>query len=193
MSNIHITALFATSQAAHAARDSMVAAGIDASRILVLDRGHAETAAPTRRAHNGLWGALKQMFVHDDDARHYADSIVRGNPLLVADVSDAERAAALNTLDGFGPVKLEAQDEGTSRVGVRHEASVPAQEWIASTYRDAITSGNEGIVGGSVLAGDYGSVGAVHGAAANTDILRGMRFAEPRAAVRADEDDRISA
>jgi len=192
MSNIHITALFATSKAAHAARDSMVAAGIESGRILVLDRGHADTAAPPR-LHNGLWGALKQMFVHDDDARHYAESIVRGNPLLVADVSEAERAAVLNTLDGFGPVKVEAQDEGTTRVGVRHAASVPAQEWIASTYRDAITSGNEGIVGGSVLAGDYGSVGAVHGAAANTDILRGKRFAEPRAPERADEDDRISA
>jgi hypothetical protein len=192
MVNIHITAVFATSTAAHAARDHMVAAGIEASRILVLDRGHTETAAPARSQHP-LWVALKQVFVREDDARHYAESIGRGNPLLVADVSDAERAVALNTLDGFGPITVEAHEEGASRVSLGHQAIGPAQEWIASAYRDAITSGNEGIVGGSVLAGDYGSVGAVHGAAANTDILRGKRFAEPRAAVREDENDRMSA
>jgi hypothetical protein len=172
MSNIHITAVFATNTAAHEARAGMIATGIDAGRILVLDRGHEDAGPP--RPQNRLWAALRQFFVHDEDARHYAESIVRGNPLLVADVSDTERNAALDALRGFAPVSVTAQEEGTQRVGLAHADAAQTQAWI-SAYRDGVATANEGIVGGSVLAGDYGSVGAVHGAAANMDILRGKR------------------
>jgi hypothetical protein len=170
MSSIHIAALFATSAAARAARDALAATGIDAGRILVLDRGHADPAA-TERSPRRLWSTLKAFFMPDEDANHYAEAIVRGHPLLVVDVTEAERPRAMATLDSASPISVEAHDDGWVSNGWS-DAAVTERE-LAAAHRDRDAAGSEGITGGGFVAGDYGSVGAVHGAAVDTDILRG--------------------
>ena len=180
MSSIHIAALFATSAAAHAARDSLAAAGIETGRILVLDRGHADAAA-TERSPRRLWAALKAVFMPDDDANHYAEAIVRGHPLLVVDVTEAERPLAMRTLEAANPINVEAHDEGWVSNGWTDTQST--ERTLAPVHRGRDAAGSEGITGGGLFSGDYGSVGAVHGAVADTDIMRGKRATGDRVRV----------
>jgi len=172
MNNIHIAALFPTTAAANTARDNLVAAGIEPARILVLDRGHADENAPSHAPRN-LWDSLKQFFMPDEDANHYAGAIVRGHPLLVADVMEAQRSVALATLEAAGPINVEAHDE--SWHGDINGNGAEEHDFAAAR-RDREAAGSEGIVGGGVIAGDYGAVGATN-VRMNTDILRGRRLA----------------
>jgi hypothetical protein len=170
MSSIHIAALFATSAAAHGARDDLAAVGIDASRVLVLDRGHTDTTAPERSPRR-LWAALKNVFMPDEDANHYAEAIVRGHPLLVVDVTEAERDLAMRTLESADPINVEAHDEGWVSNGWTDAAATERALSAAHHGRDA--AGSEGITTSGLFSGDYGAVGAVQGATVDTDILRG--------------------
>jgi hypothetical protein len=162
--------LFGTSAAAHAARDSLVQAGIGAGRILVLDRGHADTAAPERSPRR-LWATLQRFFMPDEDANRYAEAIVRGNPLLVVDVEESEQASAMAILEAAGPVNVEAHDEGWISNGWTDIAE--AERAPAAAQRDSDAAGSQGMTSGGLFAGDYGSVGAVRGGAVDTDIMRG--------------------
>ncbi len=187
MSGTHIAAMFETTQAAHAAQASLVAAGVDASCILVLDRGHHET--PT--AH-GLWAVLKHVFIPDDDAHTYAEGVFRGHPLLVADVTEAEQAAALAALEAAHPIDIESRTEAWRDAG-----------WNGIYDADAIAiSANPGFQGAEssegdlrrneVLTGDYGSVGAPLGGSINTNIMRGKSIGGgDRTAVRTEDGDRV--
>jgi hypothetical protein len=151
MTTTHIAALFPTGNAAHAARDQLVAAGIDAARILVLDRGHGETEAQPR-AHRGFWDTVKQFLVPDDDARHYADAIVRGHPLLIADVTETEREIAMSILRAAAPISLEAHD-GAAQAGAPGQTAED-EPWARSRRNDRAAASSEGIIGGGVIAGD---------------------------------------
>lgn len=169
----HIAALYETTAAAHAARDALLAAGVAAASILVLDRGHAELPAESP---NGLWGRLKHMLVPDDHAHPYAEGVSRGHPLVIADVTDVETEAAVTALRTAHPIDIEQRAavwEGEGWSGVNGGQDF----WLAGqAERDA--AGSAGITGSGVLSGDYGAVGGLHGGArADTDITRGMRFA----------------
>jgi hypothetical protein len=80
----HIAALYETVAGAHAARDALTAAGVPASSILVLDRGHAAIPAESPK---GLWAHLKHMLVPDAHAHIYAEGVARGHPMVIADVT----------------------------------------------------------------------------------------------------------
>jgi hypothetical protein len=63
-----VVAMFETYDEALTARDALVAAGIDRSRIEILDRSAAEDDASFRsydRNDEGFWGALKNFFTPD--------------------------------------------------------------------------------------------------------------------------------
>lgn len=171
MRTVHIAALFNTASAAYVAREHLVSAGVQENRILVLDRGHAEDEAPPRR---GLWDTLRQFFLPDDDATQYADAIVRGHPLLVADIDEPQRQLALDVLTQAGAMSVEAHDE-TWRTGFAGGLAETGPISIA-LHDNSEAAGSEGIVAGGIIAGDYGAVGAVPGAVIDTDILRGKRM-----------------
>jgi hypothetical protein len=179
--------MFETAAAAHAAQASLISAGVEASNILVLDRGHKETPHS-----HGLWAVLKHVFIPDDDAHDYAEGVYRGHPLLVADVTDAEQAAALAALEAAHPVDIESRtqewrDDGWNGVFDADGVALSANP----RFRGA--EGSEGDLSrNEVLTGDYGSVGAPLGAAINTDILRGKTLGGgDRTAVRTDDGDKV--
>ncbi len=187
MSGTHIAALFETTAAAHAAQASLVACGVDASRILVLDRGHKDTP----KAH-GLWAVLKHVFVPDGDAHDYAEGVFRGHPLLIADVTDEEQAAALAALEAAHPVDIEAKTQAWRDEGWNGQYDA---EGIALRMASG-SPGAEGSEGelrrNEVMTGDYGSVGSPLGAGIDTNILRGKSIGGgDRTAVRTDDGDRV--
>ncbi len=187
MSGTHIAAMFETSAAAHAAQASLVAAGVDASRILVLDRGHKETP----KAH-GLWAVIKHVFIPDDDAHAYAEGVFRGHPLLVADVTDAEQAAALAALEAAHPIDIESRTEAWRDDGWNGAYDAEGIALAANSEFRGAESSEGDLRRNAVLTGDYGSVGSPIGAAIDTNILRGKTIGGgDRTAVRTEDGDRV--
>jgi hypothetical protein len=166
---MHIAAVFETILAARAARAALVDAGIPDSRILLLDRGN-HGGAPRGPRH--LWGALKARLLPEHDAHHYAEAITRGHPLLVADVDDAQRAAAVAAVTAQHPLDLDTHVAAWRQAGWDGVYAGQA-EWEAETRTDAGPAGSDAIVGGDLISGDYGAVGAPLEGAVNTDITRG--------------------
>jgi hypothetical protein len=174
MAGTHNTALFADSAGARAAQAGLVAAGVDASRILVLDCAHAETAAHATTP-GRLWSLLKHVFVPDRDAHPYAEGIHRGRPLVIADVTEAERPAAVQALQAAHPLDVAAEEAAWRAEG--WTGTYPGEEeWLAAQPQDREAASSEGIVAGHVIAGDYGAVGGMIGGRVDTNILRGKSF-----------------
>lgn len=168
----HIAALFSTPEQADCAREALVKAGVDPTCVLVLDRA-GERA--TKQARLRLWGALRRRLLPEFDAHHYAEGVARGLPLVIADVTASQHAAAVAALSGCNPVNLEdhAADwraEGWS--GTNDDE----QEYIEASDEEREAARSEGITASGIIAGDYGTVGSpIGGSRADTDILHGGR------------------
>src|SRR2546421_8639265 len=70
-----IVAMFETYDRALAARDVLVSAGIDRSRIEILAQsGTAQDASfHYERNDEGIWGAIKKLFMPNDESHLYAE------------------------------------------------------------------------------------------------------------------------
>jgi hypothetical protein len=169
---IHIAALFETTAAARAARGALVAAGVDAGSILVLDRGNPATA--TKR---GIWATVKHTLVPDEHAHPYAEGVSRGHPLVIADVTEAQREAAEAALQASHPINIETRAQAWEDAGWDgvHEGE---EAWEISD--DKAAAGSEGITASGIMSGDYGAVGAPRDGKVSLDITRG-RFRTPAA------------
>jgi hypothetical protein len=168
-SGFHIAALFETTAAAHAAHDALVGAGVPEASILVLDRGNPQQAANTATK-RGVWATLKHVLLPDEHAHPYAEGVSRGHPLVVADVTEAQRPAAEAALAAAHPINIDSRaqawcDDGWDGV---HEGQ---DEWEDSAAdRDAASS--EGITAGGIMSGDYGAVGAPRDSRVDLNITR---------------------
>jgi hypothetical protein len=165
----HIAALYETVAGAHAARDALTAAGVPASSILVLDRGHAAIPAESPK---GLWAHLKHMLVPDAHAHIYAEGVARGHPMVIADVTDTDTDAATAALKSANPINIDKRAQVWTEQGWDGVNGGQGYWLNAQAERDA--AGSEGITAGGIMAGDYGAVGAPRFSRADTNILRGM-------------------
>jgi len=168
-SQVHIAALFETVAAAQAARTALMAAGVDAARILVLDRNNPASGAHRAVA---LWRALKRRVVPNVHAHLYAEAVTRGHPLLFADVDTTQHAAAVAALEAAHPLDVEAHVANWCEGGWTGTHAGHA-EWLEAAEEDAEAPGNAGILSGRMITGDYGAVGARSGEREDTDILHG--------------------
>ena len=91
-----IVAMFETYKQARAARDKLVDSGLSSSEIELLDRNAEPTdaTAPYERTSTGFWGAIKRMFVPDEDAHGYAEGLERGHAMLVVRPRAGQREEA---------------------------------------------------------------------------------------------------
>jgi hypothetical protein len=165
---MHIAAVFETLAAADKAKAALVGAGVPANAVLVLDRCDNEATTPHPPSH--IWARLKARLLPDHHMHHYAEAITRGHPLLLADVTETTRDAAVAALQAQHPVDLQTrvdewQAEGWSGT---YEGEDTWNE------QNAGPASSDGVVGGDLIAGDYGAVGApIGGTRVDTNILRG--------------------
>jgi hypothetical protein len=164
----HLAAVYETFAAAQAAKAGLVAAGVPAGCILVLDRGEG---SESRRAPADIWGRLKARLLPNAHAHHYGEAITRGHPLLLADVEPAQHDAAVAALQAQHPINLD------DRVGAWQAGGWDGTYEGESAWEDdggTVPVGSDGLVGGDLIAGDYGAVGApIGGSHVDTNILRG--------------------
>ena len=162
---LHIAAVFETTDMARAAQAALIAAGVPAAEILVLDRGNPD---PVARRPGQLWGALRERMLPKHHAHHYAEAVTRGHPLLVADIDEAQQAQAVAALQSLHPIDLEARAEAWQQEGWTGTHAGEAE------YEAEEIDGTDKELDEHLMAGDYGMVGApVHGTRSDSDIRRG--------------------
>lgn len=112
-----ITAMFDERDDAEEAKADLIAAGVDAGNVSVLDQSHVGgTGTPTTVGYSsttdttsepGIWGTIKSWF--SDDADTYEEGLRRGGYLLTARVDEAMADRAIDILDDEGVVDTDAR------------------------------------------------------------------------------------
>jgi uncharacterized protein (TIGR02271 family) len=104
-----IAAMFETYDRALAARDVLVSAGIDRSRIEILAQsGTAQDASfHYERNDEGIWSAIKRLFTPDEDTHVFAEGIRRGCAMLVVRTAAGDQEQIISLLESQHPVDVE--------------------------------------------------------------------------------------
>jgi uncharacterized protein (TIGR02271 family) len=109
-----IVALYETSAQAEAAKAKLVAAGVDSSAVQVVDRG-ADTmtgGVDYESGNQGLWGAVKSMFMPDEDAHAYNHALGAGHSMVVVTPrADSDRSHIIQVLEGTNPLDFDSKLE----------------------------------------------------------------------------------
>ena len=107
-----VVAMFENYAQATRAREALEAANVPRSRIEILDQSGsaADTSFSYERHEEGLWGALKNLFVPDEDAHVYAEGVRRGHAMVVVRIeSPADRDSVLTILEAQNPIDVETK------------------------------------------------------------------------------------
>ena len=128
-----IVALYDTMAEANKARDMLVHAGVGSGSIQVMDKSTDSMAGGVdyEAGNQGMWGAIKSLFVPDDEAHAYNHAISRGHAMVVVSPArSANREVIIHTLEGTNPIDFDAKLE----------------EWRQSGY-DYQSAGSQGMSG----------------------------------------------
>lgn len=189
--NIHdnqIVALYDTDADANMARDKLIAAGVDSSAVRVVARSADRMAGGVDydAGDQGIWGAIKSLFVPDDEAHAYNHAIGRGHAMVVVTpMGNADRHHIIEVLESTDPIDFDAKLEEWRQSGYDYSgkagsaddrntaAAMPADYAVnATTVTDNIPASASGpasshdTVGNKVERGVEKAGAAVSGAAA---------------------------
>jgi uncharacterized protein (TIGR02271 family) len=108
-----IVAMFDTYEQARAARDKLVGSGVASDEIELLDRNAepADATVPYERTSTGFWGAIKRLFVPEEDAHGYAEGLERGHAMLVVRPRAGQREEVVRILESFDPIDFDERQE----------------------------------------------------------------------------------
>ena len=114
-----VVAMFETYDRARAARDVLVSAGIDRSRIEVLAQssGAEDASFHYERNDEGIWGAIKSLFMPDDESHLYAEGIRRGYAMLVVRTGAGDQEQIISLLESQDAVDVETHAASGARAG----------------------------------------------------------------------------
>ncbi|HEY0204321.1 MAG TPA: YsnF/AvaK domain-containing protein [Acetobacteraceae bacterium] len=148
-----IVALYETMSEANKARDMLVHAGVSSESIQVMDKASDTMAGGVdyEAGNQGMWGAIKSLFVPDEEAHAYNHAISKGHAMVVVSPArSANREAIIHTLEATNPIDFDAkleewrqsgydyqgsgnQGSGTASATVNRAASTPANYAVNQT------------------------------------------------------------
>ena len=107
-----IVAMFDSYAEARRARDALVSAGVPGSALDLLDRNAeaGDTNFTYERTDEGFWGAIKRLFVPEEDAPSYVEGVRRGHALLVVRPEASQRERVIALLEQQNPVDLDTRE-----------------------------------------------------------------------------------
>ena len=120
-----IVALYQTDARAHAGRDALLAVGVPSSAIQLVARSDY-AAADTTATGQGFWGAIKSLFVPDEDVTAYGHAVHHhGHAMLVVTPDGAmDRRRVIQALESTDPIDFDAKLEEWRQSG--YDYSTPA-------------------------------------------------------------------
>ncbi|HYZ64067.1 MAG TPA: YsnF/AvaK domain-containing protein [Acetobacteraceae bacterium] len=145
-----IVAVYENRPAADAARDALLGAGIPASAVQVLDRTQGDAAPGASRVEDrgtgrdeGFWGAIKSLFVPDEDYTAYYHAIDRGHAMvMVIPAAGMDRHRVIEILESSGPIDFDAKLEEWRQAGYDYSQAPRAPGHAAGAAEGMGTSGS---------------------------------------------------
>jgi len=187
-------AVFENTDRARAAREALMAGGIDNAKMELLDN----------RSDLDNWTAVKSHAVPDEDAHLYAEGLRRGHSLLVIQAAGGEHHRVMEVLARFNPIDIDDhatrwRNTGWSGVhpgkqawDVRRQASTTAtagpstgtQEQVVPVYEEQLKVGKRVVEQGHVRVRVY---------TVEQPVQEGLTLREERVAVERRPVDRPAA
>ena len=127
--NVHdnqIVAMYETDEQARVARDTLISNGVPERAIRIAGRDQSDVASDAghEQADTGFWGAIKSLFVPDEEAHGYAEGIRRGHVVLaVQPDASMDRHRVIILLESTGPVDFDAKLEEWRQAGYDYPGS----------------------------------------------------------------------
>ena len=115
-----IVALYNTDAEAQAARDKLVASGVDSSAVQVMARDADRMAGGVDydKGDQGLWGSIKSLFMPDDEAHAYNHAVDKGHAMVVVTPArTANRHQIIDVLESTDPIDFDAKLEEWRQAG----------------------------------------------------------------------------
>ncbi len=138
-----IVALYDTRAHADAAREKLLAAGIDGGAVQVMDREADKMAGGVdyKSGNQGLWGAIKSMFMPDEDAHAYSHAMGAGHAMVVVTPNaTANRNHIIEVLEGTNPLDFDAKLEEWRQSGYNYNAGSTATAAVPTTTAQTTTA-----------------------------------------------------
>ena len=130
-----IVALYETMAEANKARDMLVHAGVSSESIQVMDKSSDSMAGGVdyEAGNQGMWGAIKSLFIPDDEAHAYNHAISKGHAMVVVSPArTANREVVIHTLESSNPIDFDAKLEEWRQAGYDYQ-SMGSQGMSGST------------------------------------------------------------
>lgn len=130
--NVHdnqIVAMYETDARAQAARDALVSNGVPerAIRVAAGEQDRFAGGVDYDRNDSGLWGAIKSLFMPDEEAHGYAEGVRRGHAILVVQPdATMDRHQIIEFLERTDPVDFDAKLEEWRQAGYSYPRTTGA-------------------------------------------------------------------
>ncbi len=140
-----IVALYDTDTQAHTAKEMLVASGFSAAALQVLARDAAPASATTDAASThpaadteGLWGAIRSLFVPDEERTTFNTAIAHGHAMLVVTPDHTmDRTHLIHLIESTGPLDFDAKLEEWRQAGYDSSSAMTS----ATTGTPSMTPG----------------------------------------------------
>ncbi len=133
-----IVALYDTMAEANQAKQTLVNAGIEGGSIQVMDKATDSMAGGVdyESGNQGIWGAIKSLFVPDDEAHAYSHAIDKGHAMVVVSPNrTSNREQIIHVLESTNPIDFDAKLEEWRQSG--YDYSSPAMGAAAGAATSA--------------------------------------------------------
>ena len=133
-----IVALYDTMAEANSAKQALVNAGVEGGSIQVMDKSADSMAGGVdyESGNQGIWGAIKSLFVPDEEAHAYSHAIDKGHAMVVVSPNrTSNREQIIHVLEGTNPIDFDAKLEEWRQSG--YDYSGPAMGAAAGAATSA--------------------------------------------------------
>ncbi len=141
MHDNQIVALYDTRAHADAAREKLLAAGVDSGSVQVMDKGADSMAGGVdyEAGNQGLWGSIKSLFMPDEDAHAYSHAVGAGHAMVVVTpTAKSDRSHIIQVLEGTNPLDFDAKLEEWRQSGYNYAPASTATGGMADTTGAAV-------------------------------------------------------
>ena len=145
-----IVALYDTRAHADAAREKLLAAGVESSTVQVMDKGADEMAGGVdyEAGNQGLWGSIKSLFMPDEDAHAYSHAVGAGHAMVVVTPNaKSDRNKIIQALETTDPLDFDAKLEEWRQSGYNYAPG------SATTTSTGTNMASTAATGGAALTG----------------------------------------
>ncbi len=145
-----IVALYDTRAHADAAREKLLAAGVDSGAVQVMDKGADQMAGGVdyEAGNQGLWGSIKSLFVPDEDAHAYSHAVGAGHAMVVVTPNaTSNRNQIIQVLESTNPLDFDAKLEEWRQSGYNYTPGSATTTTTGTNMASTAATGGAAVMG----------------------------------------------